>query len=65
MRVVVGLMFFPRGGSAHVARALATQLAERDWEVTIVSGSGADFARRYATAISLMILAASRNLATS
>ena len=40
MRVVVGLMFFPRGGSAHVARALATQLAERDWEVTIVSGSG-------------------------
>jgi len=40
VRVVVGLMFFPRGGSAHVARALATQLAERDWEVTIVSGSG-------------------------
>jgi glycosyltransferase involved in cell wall biosynthesis len=37
-------MFFPRGGSAHVARALARQLPASGWDVTIVSGSrqGAD-----------------------
>jgi glycosyltransferase involved in cell wall biosynthesis len=34
-------MFFPRGGSAHVARALATELPAHGWEVTVVSGSGA------------------------
>src|SRR3954451_255234 len=34
-------MFFPRGGSAHVARALARELPEHGWDVTIVSGSGA------------------------
>ncbi len=34
-----GLMFFPRGGSAHVARALARALPEQGWEVTLVSGS--------------------------
>jgi glycosyltransferase involved in cell wall biosynthesis len=32
-------MFFPRGGSAHVARALATALPAHGWDVTIVSGS--------------------------
>jgi glycosyltransferase involved in cell wall biosynthesis len=37
-------MFFPRGGSAHVARALARQLPANGWDVTVVSGSrhGAD-----------------------
>jgi glycosyltransferase involved in cell wall biosynthesis len=37
-------MFFPRGGSAHVARALARQLPASGWDVTVVSGSrhGAD-----------------------
>src|SRR4051795_8565283 len=39
MRVVMGLMFFPRGGSAHVARALARELRAQGWDVTIVSGS--------------------------
>lgn len=39
MRVVSGLMFFPRGGSAHVARALAGELPGHGWEVTLVSGS--------------------------
>ena len=34
-------MFFPRGGSAHVAHALAHGLVEHDWDVTIVSGSHA------------------------
>ena len=44
MRAVSALMFFPRGGSAHVARALARQLPASGWDVTIVSGSrhGAD-----------------------
>src|SRR4051794_21130058 len=32
-------MFFPRGGSAQVARALARELPSRGWEVTLVSGS--------------------------
>jgi glycosyltransferase involved in cell wall biosynthesis len=32
-------MFFPRGGSAHVARALGAALPEHGWDVTIVSGS--------------------------
>jgi glycosyltransferase involved in cell wall biosynthesis len=39
MRVLSGLMFFPRGGSAHVARALAQELPAHGWDVTIVSGS--------------------------
>jgi glycosyltransferase involved in cell wall biosynthesis len=38
-RVVSGLMFFPRGGSAHVARALASALPAQGWDVTLVSGS--------------------------
>jgi glycosyltransferase involved in cell wall biosynthesis len=32
-------MFFPRGGSAHVARALARELPAHGCDVTIVSGS--------------------------
>ena len=39
MRVVSGLMFFPRGGSAQVARALAGELPSQGWDVTVVSGS--------------------------
>jgi glycosyltransferase involved in cell wall biosynthesis len=37
-------MFFPRGGSAHVARALAHHLPATGWDVTVLSGSrrGAD-----------------------
>jgi glycosyltransferase involved in cell wall biosynthesis len=34
-------MFFPRGGSAHVTRALATELPARGWDVTLVTGSHA------------------------
>src|SRR5205823_11979178 len=37
--VVIGLMFFPRGGSSHVTRSLALQLMKQGWKVTIVSGS--------------------------
>jgi glycosyltransferase involved in cell wall biosynthesis len=38
-RVVMGLLFFPRGGSAQVARYLARSLPEAGWEVTIACGS--------------------------
>ena len=31
-------MFFPRGGSAHVARALARELPAHGWDVTVVVG---------------------------
>ncbi len=44
-------MFFPRGGSAHVARALAEALPTHGWDVTILSGSvgggGLSDARRF------------------
>jgi glycosyltransferase involved in cell wall biosynthesis len=38
-RVLMGLLFFPRGGSAHVARNLAAALPKAGWDATIVSGS--------------------------
>src|SRR3954468_10238265 len=38
-RAVMGLMFFPRGGSAQVARYLGRSLPEAGWEVTIACGS--------------------------
>src|SRR3954468_1946128 len=41
-RVVSASMFFPRGGSAHVLRSLATRLPDEGWDVTVVSGSRRD-----------------------
>src|SRR5207249_512823 len=38
-RVVSALFFFPRGGSAHVARALCHGLAPLGWRTTLVAGS--------------------------
>jgi glycosyltransferase involved in cell wall biosynthesis len=35
----MGLAFFPRGGSAHVARNLATALGGAGWDVAVLSGS--------------------------
>jgi glycosyltransferase involved in cell wall biosynthesis len=35
----MALAFFPRGGSAHVARNLATALGGAGWDVTVLSGS--------------------------
>jgi glycosyltransferase involved in cell wall biosynthesis len=35
----MALTFFPRGGSAHVARNLATTLPAAGWDVTILTGS--------------------------
>jgi len=39
MRVVMALMFFPRGGSAQVARYLARSLPAAGWQATIACGS--------------------------
>jgi glycosyltransferase involved in cell wall biosynthesis len=38
-RVVMALMFFPRGGSAQVARYLGRFLPDTGWDVTLVTGS--------------------------
>src|SRR3954447_830295 len=38
-RAVMGLLFFPRGGSAQVARYLARSLPEAGWDVSIACGS--------------------------
>jgi glycosyltransferase involved in cell wall biosynthesis len=46
VRVLSALIFFPRGGSAHVARALATNLPRHGWDVTLVSGSRSDLGGR-------------------
>src|SRR5215210_5683028 len=35
----MGLMFFPRGGSSHVAQNLAAALPGAGWQPTILSGS--------------------------
>jgi glycosyltransferase involved in cell wall biosynthesis len=35
----MGLFFFPRGGSAHVARNLAKALPAAGWDVTVLSGT--------------------------
>jgi glycosyltransferase involved in cell wall biosynthesis len=39
MRAVMGLLFFPRGGSAQVARYLARSLPAAGWDVTLACGS--------------------------
>jgi glycosyltransferase involved in cell wall biosynthesis len=38
-RVVMGLLFFPRGGSAYVARYLSHALSGAGWDMSLVSGS--------------------------
>ena len=35
----MGLLFYPRGGSAHVARNLARALPGSGWDVTVLTGS--------------------------
>jgi glycosyltransferase involved in cell wall biosynthesis len=39
VRVLNGILFFPRGGSAHVVRSLSRQLPENGWDVRILTGS--------------------------
>ena len=38
-RVLMGLLFFPRGGSAQVTRSLAQVLPQQGWASTVVSSS--------------------------
>ncbi|HVE95353.1 MAG TPA: glycosyltransferase family 4 protein [Acidimicrobiales bacterium] len=38
-RVVMGLLFFPRGGSAQVTRYLSIALGDAGWDVSLVAGS--------------------------
>ena len=38
-RVVMGLLFYPRGGSAYVVRYLSPALARAGWSVSVVTGS--------------------------
>ncbi len=38
----MGIYFYPRGGSAHVNRALAREFQRGDFEVTVLSGSRSD-----------------------
>ncbi|MET0729347.1 MAG: hypothetical protein ABWZ76_13715, partial [Acidimicrobiales bacterium] len=40
--VIMGLIFFPRGGSAQVTRYLSTALVDADWSVELVTGSLGD-----------------------
>jgi glycosyltransferase involved in cell wall biosynthesis len=42
LRVVSGTLFFPRGGSAFVTRALATGLSRQGIDVTLLAGSRSD-----------------------
>jgi glycosyltransferase involved in cell wall biosynthesis len=38
----MGIYFYPRGGSAHVCRALAREFERNEFEVTVLSGSRSD-----------------------
>lgn len=42
LRVVSAILFFPRGGSSHVARAMAHGLRDHGCAVTLVAGSRGD-----------------------
>ncbi|HEX4669617.1 MAG TPA: glycosyltransferase family 4 protein [Solirubrobacterales bacterium] len=41
-KLLMGIYFYPRGGSAHVCRALARQFERNDFEVSVLSGSRSD-----------------------
>jgi glycosyltransferase involved in cell wall biosynthesis len=41
-KLLMGIYFYPRGGSAHVCRAIARQFERNDFEVTVLSGSRSD-----------------------
>ena len=42
LQVLSAIMFYPRGGSSHAARALARGLREPGSSVTLVAGSRSD-----------------------
>jgi glycosyltransferase involved in cell wall biosynthesis len=47
LRLVSAVLFSPRGGSAHLARALARGLRELGWSVTLIAGSRGDAEKFY------------------
>lgn len=42
MKLLMGIYFYPRGGSAHVCRSLARELGRNGVEVTLLAGSRSD-----------------------
>jgi len=42
IRILMGLYFYPRGGSSHAARALARELGQQGAEVKLLAGSRSD-----------------------
>jgi glycosyltransferase involved in cell wall biosynthesis len=41
-KLLMGIYFYPRGGSAHVCRALAREFGRQDFDVTVLAGSRSD-----------------------
>jgi glycosyltransferase involved in cell wall biosynthesis len=41
-KLLMGIYFYPRGGSAHVCRAIAAEFERNDFEVAVLSGSRSD-----------------------
>src|SRR3954447_21532318 len=41
-KLMMGVYFYPRGGSAHVSRALAREFERSGFEVTVLAGSRSD-----------------------
>ena len=41
-KILMGIYFYPRGGSAHVCRATAREFERNDFEVTVLLGSRSD-----------------------
>ncbi len=41
-KLLMGIYFYPRGGSAHVCRAIAREFERNEFEVTVLSGSRSD-----------------------
>ena len=41
-RVVSAILFSPRGGSSHAARALSARLPDEGWDATLLAGSRSD-----------------------
>src|SRR5215203_751154 len=41
-KVLIGIYFYPRGGSAHVCRSIARELGSNGLDVTLLSGSRSD-----------------------
>jgi glycosyltransferase involved in cell wall biosynthesis len=59
VRALNGILFFPRGGSSHVARSLSAQLPAHGWDVRILSGSlpgGPGDAERFYRGLDLQVV---------